>query len=1556
MPGVPGLSGCALSCLVVNVNGLRRRCKRRTLFQRLRELHYAVVVLCETHSKNDAETTSWAQEGAGPGMPWEGQTFWHHGTSNSRGVGILVRAGLGIVEPHVAFKDTAGRLLMVSFTSEEGHPWAVLGVYGPVDPAERNSFYSNRLREAVEARPDGSSLLMAGDFNCVTSQLDVQTQHINPAQNSRLIGGDCLQGVQTEQGLTDVWRLQHPQGMEYTRTTRSAHTVSSGRTSRWLCSQEILDAQWLVSCEHLHGQLPGDHAAVALHLKPPQEPLMGTRSWVFPTYLLGVQDFVQHMTTHIQDFVAQASNAQGAMDLWSDLKVSIKLCTLDYCYTRAADRRRERGDLERVVQATRGAFQSSPACPAAATAMQQAVQALQQHDEAHVSKQGLTLDALWGAYGEQGTMWFHRLGRETKDTQPMRLVKNPAGGPPADLSTVAGINTAKGLLADFFDGSLPTGLFHPATVDSDAQDALLQALDTSLDAASQALCMGPSADGRLSVACLKSALGASPKGTMPGCDGLPYEFYQAFWSLLEGPMVAAFNEPFLSAETSPHLSEVSQTGLVVLIYKEGGKPRDDPDSYRPITLLNCDVKLVAKVLVLRMGRALDTVIDVTQTAFVPGRWIGDNVLFHLEELDYVQATNASACIVGLDYNKAYDRVHRGWLGRCMEALGIPAAARRWVSLLLEGTRGLVIFNGWTSKPFPISAGCAQGSPLSPLLYVITAQPLAAMCRKLQREGRISAILLPDGTRAPPMHQHADDTTLHMSTAADLPTVLQEAVQPFCRASGAQVSFPKSWGLTVGSHPPIVGTHGPTGILFKAPFEFVRHLGIPLSPLHAQAAIADMYASKLKAICARVRHWSRHQLSLLGRAHVAKQVLASTVSYHATFLPPPADVLAKISRVLSGYVLKGQLVDDGGTPLRGRPSKLVMSLPVDLGGIALVDLEAHTQALRAKVVAMLLHPKCLPWKGLMASSFSRAFPGLGLAICVQPSRPLPPGLPQRHGAYLKAFRQLGVHRCVLHHNMSKEQIGIEALVGNHSVAKVDGSAHTSRASLPQGLQACSVLRQVPAASLALLKLPATWQTKLTGPSACVWSVDPLGNHVRRLGVGPTQYFQVLADHRLQVASAAPVVSTWQPACVVDTPHPTDPDASVRYLVGQWDSIDIDPSVWSLGSAAILTYEVKLATSRIIQWHCRKAPGWVPGAGLRPKLWGEGGGTGPALVSAVMDISSRQKRRFEDAIAAAGGSGAGRAPLAAGDLDPIYHASWFDPSPPRQHVRQRVANREVAVTQQRLAQGAAEAAILFPLIDDTSDPVGAPVEDDDDDARPSWCKAWRRASHKRLPRPTRVFAWRLLHAALPCGGAAVVFFPPGDPALEGTRCGNPGCTLLPVTPLETLEHLFLECAPGRRALQWLCALWSLLDPGHPAPPLLPHVLLADDQSTWAPPQQLSSLWNLLRLTMLKRIWLARCAAMEAEDGSCHASPPAIVCAFVREIRSLLQQDWLRVEGDVRQLAGVCPSWFRGRDPSFPLQRFQSWWCAEDVLASTQNIVGGRPRLIPKLSRLSVPGMPM
>ena len=69
-------------------------------------------------------------------------------------------------------------------------------------------------------------------------------------------------------------------------------------------------------------------------------------------------------------------------------------------------------------------------------------------------------------------------------------------------------------------------------------------------------------------------------------------------------------------------------GVLTLLHKGKGTPLTHINSYRPITLLNSDYKIAAKVIALRLAAALETVVDVTQTAFVPGRWIGDNILLH----------------------------------------------------------------------------------------------------------------------------------------------------------------------------------------------------------------------------------------------------------------------------------------------------------------------------------------------------------------------------------------------------------------------------------------------------------------------------------------------------------------------------------------------------------------------------------------------------------------------------------------------------------------------------------------------------------------------------------------------------------------------------------------------------------------------------------------------------------------------------------------------------------------------------------------------------------------
>lgn len=160
-------------------------------------------------------------------------------------------------------------------------------------------------------------------------------------------------------------------------------------------------------------------------------------------------------------------------------------------------------------------------------------------------------------------------------------------------------------------------------------------------------CEGP--DEGVTLAELHSALKASARGKKPGSDGLPYEFYAQSWDLLGPELLAVLQESF-QAQLAPSLPASMTQGVITLLYKGKGS-RSSLDSYRPITLLNSDYKLLAKALATRFGPALQHVVDPTQTAFVPGRWIGDNVLCHLEEVEYLQQSGQPGCMVFLDFQQ-----------------------------------------------------------------------------------------------------------------------------------------------------------------------------------------------------------------------------------------------------------------------------------------------------------------------------------------------------------------------------------------------------------------------------------------------------------------------------------------------------------------------------------------------------------------------------------------------------------------------------------------------------------------------------------------------------------------------------------------------------------------------------------------------------------------------------------------------------------------------------------------------------------------------------------------
>ena len=506
----------------------------------------------------------------------------------------------------------------------------------------------------------------------------------------------------------------------------------------------------------------------------------------------------------------------------------------------------------------------------------------------------------------------------------MSTITNTATGETLSADSLADAYAGADLAADYFDADAPEGLFKQPQTAAAAQTTMLNHIDKQLSTSDAAAAEGPSADGGITEAELLTALRSFKPGTAPGHDGIPYEFYTTFWPVVAVPLVAAVNEAYTRSPDDPSFPDEFTLGTIALIFKGTASrplPADQVSSYRPITLLNADYKTLAKAVTNRLSPVIHTVIDATQTAFVPGRWIGDSILCHLETFDAFPNPNdttadqagpststrqaqrdLAACLLFLDFEKAYDKVCRSWIFACLERMGVGPGARKWIKHLMADTRATVGFGGVQSRAFAVRAGAAQGSPLSPLLYVIAAQPLAAALRHLQADGSIGTVQLPARPRLPPSHQHADDISIHTDSVASAKVAIGRAITPFCQASGSELNLSKSVGLQLGARAPLRGLEPTTGITFIAPTDTVKHLGILLTAGDRTAAAAQSWQRLVVAVAARVRHWSARDLTLLGRVYVAKQLMASTITHLASFIPPPPTQLKALQHLMDGFML------------------------------------------------------------------------------------------------------------------------------------------------------------------------------------------------------------------------------------------------------------------------------------------------------------------------------------------------------------------------------------------------------------------------------------------------------------------------------------------------------------------------------------------------------------------------------------------------------------------------------------------------------------------------------
>ncbi len=203
-------------------------------------------------------------------------------------------------------------------------------------------------------------------------------------------------------------------------------------------------------------------------------------------------------------------------------------------------------------------------------------------------------------------------------------------------------------------------------------------------------------------------------------------------------------------------------GIISLIPK-ANKDILSIDNWRPITLLTVDYKVLALVYVNRLKTNLDSIISETQSVFLKGRHISNNIRLVLDLLDYANSVHSNSLILFLDFYKAFDTIEHQFLLKSLKLFG--DAFVDTIAMFYNGINSSVIhFN--TSNRFDILCGVRQGCPISPFLFLLVTELLSLSIVQNQELEGISVL-----GREIKISQLADDTTLFLKDESQVSKAL-----------------------------------------------------------------------------------------------------------------------------------------------------------------------------------------------------------------------------------------------------------------------------------------------------------------------------------------------------------------------------------------------------------------------------------------------------------------------------------------------------------------------------------------------------------------------------------------------------------------------------------------------------------------------------------------------------------------------------------------------------------------------------------------------------------------
>jgi hypothetical protein len=439
---------------------------------------------------------------------------------------------------------------------------------------------------------------------------------------------------------------------------------------------------------------------------------------------------------------------------------------------------------------------------------------------------------------------------------------------------------------------------------------------------------------------LSSAL-SSCKQSSPGPDGISYAIYKAYWKILAPYILNAW---LYSIE----IGEQSNSNLesVITLLPKQDKDTSDIKNWRPITLSNCDSKIITKAISIRVAKVLDTIIYKTQTAYVPSRSVMDNIRSNYIIKDICSKKDLDAVLISLDAKKAFDSVSHEYIYNVLKHYGFGEYFINNFRVLYANLSSTIMINGHKSEKINIRRGVKQGDALSCSLFILCIDPLI---RNIKANNRIKGIDLKSRKYymkdTYKVSGYADDIAIICKSDIESVNEVFYEYERLTKLSGLELNADKTEILILNNQPLQNAYHisylNDNYVLY--PVSNIKICGLFYSK-DENVEYKHNVLDKISKLEGQLKKWTIRNLSFEGKVLIVKTFGLSQLIYNMQCYEIKMEELIKIERLIFKFIWSKKWSTN--RPVE-RIRRTFLKNAYEEGGVNAPDVECLDRALKLK---------------------------------------------------------------------------------------------------------------------------------------------------------------------------------------------------------------------------------------------------------------------------------------------------------------------------------------------------------------------------------------------------------------------------------------------------------------------------------------------------------------------------------------------------------------------------------------------------------------------------------